>query len=223
MEPIIKLEKVRKSYFSGKEEINVLNGVDLEVLPGDKVAVIGASGSGKTTLISIIGTILKPDSGRVIIEGQDTIKMTERELERIRGKKIAFVFQNGYLIEELSVEENVFFFAKRAGVDILKAKEIISSLGIPTRKHVWELSGGEYQRVAIARAMCVFPKIILADEPTGNLDPKTAYNVITEMLSFSRDNLTLIITTHNLNIAKMLEKIYRIENGKLHEVKKDEI
>ncbi len=223
MDTIIKLEGVRKSFSSGKDEIKVLDGVDFELAAGEKVAVIGASGSGKTTLISIIGTILKPDSGKVFIEGMDTTRMSERELEKIRGKKIAFVFQNGYLIEELSVEENIFFFSKRAGADKSRVREIINSLGIPPRKNVWELSGGEYQRVAIARAMCIFPKIILADEPTGNLDPKTAHNVITELLSFSKDNLTLLITTHNLSIAKRLEKIYKIENGKIHEVKKDDL
>lgn len=223
IESIIELKKIKKSYFSGSKEIRVLNSVDLEVRRGEKISIIGASGSGKTTLLSIIGTILKPDEGEVIIDGQNISKMNERELENIRGRKISFVFQNGYLIEELSVEENILLFASRAGVKRDEVKRIMKIFGIPERAHVWELSGGEYQRVAIARALCVFPEILLADEPTGNLDPQTAYEVITETLKIMGENTTFVLVTHNMNIAKMLDKIYKIENGTLKEIKKDEL
>ncbi|MCS7214287.1 MAG: ABC transporter ATP-binding protein [Candidatus Calescibacterium sp.] len=223
IESIIELKKIKKSYFSGSKEIRVLNSVDLEVRRGEKISIIGASGSGKTTLLSIIGTILKPDEGEVIIDGQNISKMNERELENIRGRKISFVFQNGYLIEELSVEENILLFASRAGVKRDEVKRIMKIFGIPERAYVWELSGGEYQRVAIARALCVFPEILLADEPTGNLDPQTAYEVITETLKIMGENTTFVLVTHNMNIAKMLDKIYKIENGTLKEIKKDEL
>lgn len=223
MGSIIELKKIKKSYFSGSKEIRVLNSVDLEIIRGEKVSIIGASGSGKTTLLSIIGTILKPDEGEVIIDGQNISKMSEKELENIRGRKISFVFQNGYLIEELSVEENILLFASRAGVKKDEVKKIMRIFGIPERAHVWELSGGEYQRVATARALCVFPEILLADEPTGNLDPQTAYEVITETLKIMGENTTFVLVTHNMNIAKMLDKIYKIENGTLKEVKKDEL
>lgn len=224
METLIKLEGIVKSFFSGGKEIRVIDSIDLEVFGGDKIAIIGASGSGKTTLLSIIGTILKPDSGKVIIDGKDTLKMSEKELESIRGKKISFVFQNGYLIDELSVEENILFFSSRRGIGRDVVRKILSKFGVPERKHVWELSGGEYQRVAIARALCVFPEILIADEPTGNLDPKTAYDVISETLDLVKENnITLIVATHNMEIAKMLDKIYKIENGKLREIKKSEL
>lgn len=223
MEYHIKLEGVRKSFFSGGKEINVLDSVDLTISRGEKVAIIGVSGSGKTTLLSIIGTILKPDKGRVILDGIDVTALDEKRLESIRGEKIAFIFQNGYLIEELTVEENILFFASRSGVKEDRAKEILKRFGVPERNYVWELSGGEYQRVAIARAICVFPEIILADEPTGNLDPKTAHHVMSEMLSIVEDKVTLLVATHNMGIAKMLDKIYKIERGVLIEVRKDDI
>lgn len=219
----VALERVKKSYFSGRKEIRVLESIDLEVRKGEKIAIIGASGSGKTTLLSIIGTILKPDDGKVFIDGTDISTLTERELETMRGRKIAFIFQGGYLIDEMTVEENIMFFALRAGATEREVRRLIESLGIPTRNHVWELSSGEYQRVAIARAISVSPQIILADEPTGNLDPKTAQSVMSELLNLVKEDRVLILATHNMTIAKMLDKVYKIENGTLAEIRKEDL
>lgn len=219
---VVELKGVKKSFGSGGDKVHVLRGIDLAIHEGEKIAVVGASGSGKTTLLSIIGTILKPDEGKVIINGEDITSKGEEELESIRGKVISFVFQNGYLIEELSVLENVEIFSARAhgekkGREL--ARKVLSDFGVPERKNVWELSRGEYQRVALARAISVFPKLLLADEPTGNLDPETASKVMKETISIcEREVITLVLVTHNPEIAKMMDKIYKLENGKLTEL-----
>jgi len=221
-EVIIELIGVKKSFGNGKEKVEVLKGVDLKVFQGEKIAIVGASGSGKTTLLSIIGTILKPDEGKVILDGENVVDKSEKELEKIRGKTVSFVFQNGYLIEELSVIENVEMFAVRVhgekkGREL--ALKILNDFKVPERKNVWELSRGEYQRVALARALAVFPKILLADEPTGNLDPQTAVKVIHETLNIcEREKITLVLVTHNLEIAQIMDKTFKLENGRISEI-----
>jgi ABC-type lipoprotein export system ATPase subunit len=219
---VIELIDVKKSFVSGGKVIDVLKGINLRVYRGELIAIVGASGSGKTTLLSIMGTILKPSSGKVIIDGKDVSNMSEKELEKIRGKKISFVFQNGYLIEELSPLENIEIisskvFGKKSS-EI--ARKILRDFGVPERVNVWELSGGEYQRVAIARAISVMPEILLADEPTGNLDSKTAETVMEEVIRICRENkLSLVVVTHNTEIAKKMDKIYRLADGKIAEEK----
>ncbi len=214
---VIELIDVKKSF----DGLEVLKGVKLCVQTGQKIAIVGASGSGKTTLLSIMGTMLKPTSGRVILLGRDVTHMGEGELELIRGKVVAFVFQNGYLIEELSPLENVEIFAVRAhGVEAGRkiAREVLSLFRVPERKYVWELSGGEYQRVALARAISVYPSIILADEPTGNLDPATAKDVMSETIKICDEmGITIVLATHNTDVAAMMDKIYRLEDGVLKE------
>lgn len=215
---IIELIDIKKSFVSGGKVIDVLKGINLRVYRGELIAIVGASGSGKTTLLSIMGTILKPSSGKVIIDGKDVSNMSEKELEKIRGKKISFVFQNGYLIEELSPLENIEIISSRAfgkkSSEI--ARKILSDFGVPERANVWELSGGEYQRVAIARAISVMPEILLADEPTGNLDNKTAETVMEEVIRICRENkLSMVVVTHNTEIAKKMDKIYRLADGKI--------
>ena len=217
-EVVIELIDIKKSFVSGGKVIDVLKGINLRVYRGELIAIVGASGSGKTTLLSIMGTILKPSSGKVIIDGKDVSNMSEKELEKIRGKKISFVFQNGYLIEELSPLENVEIISSRAlgkkSYEI--ARKILSDFGVPERANVWELSGGEYQRVAIARAISVMPEILLADEPTGNLDSKTAETVMEEVIRICRENkLSMVVVTHNTEIAKKMDKIYRLADGKI--------
>ncbi|GBD02974.1 Lipoprotein-releasing system ATP-binding protein LolD [bacterium HR19] len=221
-EVVIELIDIKKSFVSGGKVIDVLKGINLRVYRGELIAIVGASGSGKTTLLSIMGTILKPSSGKVIIDGKDVSNMSEKELEKIRGKKISFVFQNGYLIEELSPLENVEIISSRAlgkkSYEI--ARKILSDFGVPERANVWELSGGEYQRVAIARAISVMPEILLADEPTGNLDSKTAETVMEEVIRICRENkLSMVVVTHNTEIAKKMDKIYRLADGKIVEEK----
>ncbi len=217
-EVVIRLEDVRKSFRDGKVEVEVLKGVNLEVRRGEKIAIVGASGSGKTTLLSIIGTILKPSAGKVFLFGEDVTEKEERALDKMRGKRISFVFQNGYLIEELSPLENVEFFASRILGKVAHkiAKSILEEFGVPARKNVWELSGGEYQRVALARAIAVRPEILLADEPTGNLDPETAEKIINQTLNVcNSSNITFLMVTHNIALAQKLDKIYKLENGVL--------
>ncbi|MFZ8805453.1 MAG: ABC transporter ATP-binding protein [Candidatus Calescibacterium sp.] len=220
-EIIIEAQDIWKHFEEKNKKIEVLKGVNLKVKRGEKVAIVGASGSGKTTLLSIIGTILKPTSGKVIIDGEDVTWKSEKELENVRGKKISFVFQNGYLIDELSPLENVELFARKVFGDKAKevAKKILQDFGVPERKNTWELSGGEYQRVALARAISVMPKVLLADEPTGNLDPETAEKVIDETIRVcQREKIALVIVTHNFKIAEKMDKTYKLENGKLVEL-----
>lgn len=221
---LLRVENIKKDFTSGNSVQEVIKNVNLQADVGETISIVGASGSGKTTLLSIIGTTLKPTNGKVFIEEEDITKLSETELsERIRGKKVGFIFQHGYLINELSVIENVLMpmirFNNTKKKDFTeKAVHILSTVGLKEKinRYPFELSRGEYQRVAIARAILLEPKIILADEPTGNLDSKTAEDVIGELLKHcTNGNSCLIIATHNNTISNHMNKIFRIINGQL--------
>lgn len=213
---MIKVENICKSYGN----LEVLKGINLEVEKSEIVSILGASGAGKTTLLQIIGTLLKPDNGEVIINGTNTVNLNERDLAAFRNQHIGFVFQFHHLLPEFTALENICipaYIAKRSKSDSQeRAIELLKALNIEDRKDHKpnELSGGEKQRVAIARALINNPTIILADEPSGNLDSKNAkdlYNIIFDLRKTFEQ--TFIIVTHNEEHAKLTDKMFTIKDG----------
>jgi len=220
----LQLLGIKKRFFNGNKEIEVLKGVNLEVTKGEKIAIVGPSGSGKTTLLNIIGTIDKPSEGKVFFEGKEVEFEREEELSFLRRKKIGFVFQFYHLLPELNVYENLILPGKLDELseeEIKKrAEELLERLNLKEKafSRIYTLSGGERQKVAIGRALFLKPELVLADEPTGNLDPESAKEVVELFLQLNRElNLTLILVTHNLEIAKKMDKIYLLKEGFLVE------
>ncbi len=219
---MIKLENVYKIYKLGKAEVVALKNVNLEIESGDYISIMGPSGSGKSTLMNIIGCLDMPTKGKVYIDGRDTTKLSDKELAKIRLKKIGFVFQQFNLIQTLTALENVALPLWFAGVErrkrIKRAKELLKMVGLEGRENhkPRELSGGEQQRVAIARALANDPEVILADEPTGNLDTKTGRRIIEILEKLNKEEgKTLIIVTHDLEIGKRAKKQLKIRDGVL--------
>ena len=224
MEKIVaKAIGVKKSYkMSKKNVVQALRGVDLEVLEGDFSAIIGPSGCGKSTLMHILGLLDKPDEGRVEIDGEDVSKLKDKSAYRMRAKKIGFIFQGFNLIPTLSAYENVMLAGKYGGMTIAerkkRAKELLELIGLKDRINHKpnELSGGQQQRVAIARALMNDPALILADEPTGELDSKTSLEIMKILLKLNKeDNKTFLIVTHNMDVANVCKKIIRLKDGKV--------
>ena len=217
---IIKTENLGKVYGKKDNKVVALDNVNIAVEKGEFIAVIGASGSGKSTLLHQLGGVDKPTSGKVIIDDEDIYKLSEDKLAVLRRRKIGFVFQSFNLIPVLTVDENVRMPAllDHQKVDEEYYKDLIKTIGIEKRlNHLpSELSGGQQQRVAIARALINKPSIILADEPTGNLDSETSKEII-EMLKLSvrKYNQTAIIITHDLGIAEQADRIIKIKDGKV--------
>ncbi len=221
-EPIIKLENVWKIYNFGKEELDVLKEINLEIFPGDFVSIMGSSGSGKSTLLHIIGCLDVPSRGRVYLSGSDTSKMSEDQLAAIRGKKIGFIFQQFNLFSNLNGLENVTLPMVFQGISekkrIERAKELLFSVDLENRifHKPKELSGGEQQRIAVARALANDPEIIVADEPTGNLDSANGKKIMEILIRLhEKENKTIIIVTHDPIIAKYSEKIINIKDGEI--------
>ena len=217
---ILKAVNLRKIYGQGETEVRALDGINLEVEKGEFVAIVGTSGSGKSTLLHIIGGLDNPTSGQVIVDGQNLSHMTDEKLTIFRRRNIGFVFQQYNLVPMLNVWENIVLPVKLDGKKVEKGyvDEIIDTLGIRTKLENLPsaLSGGQQQRVAIARALAAKPAILLADEPTGNLDSKTSMDVILLMQSISRQfHQTTIMITHNEEIAQMADRTIRIEDGKV--------
>jgi len=217
---ILETKDLRKIYGSGENEVRALDGVSISVEDGEFVAIVGTSGSGKSTLLNMIGGLDKPTSGNVFIRGKELLKMKDEELTIFRRRNIGFVFQNYNLLPVLNVYENIVYPIEidggRADLDFIK--QIIHTLGLESKLHNMpnHLSGGQQQRVAIARALSTKPAIILADEPTGNLDSKTSMDVILLMKSVSSQfNQTTVMITHNEEIAQMADRIIRIEDGRV--------
>lgn len=213
---MIKVENIYKSYGS----LEVLKGINFDVKKSEIVSILGASGAGKTTLLQIIGTLLKPDSGKVLIENVNTIELNEKDLAKFRNKHIGFVFQFHHLLPEFTAFENVCipaYIAKTNKNDVHKrAMELLAALNIETRKDHKpnELSGGEKQRVAIARSLINNPSIILADEPSGNLDSKNAKDLYKIIFELRQDfEQTFIIVTHNEEHAKLTDRMFTIKDG----------
>jgi ABC-type lipoprotein export system ATPase subunit len=216
---IVKLENITKIYKVGEYEIKALDNINLEIKEGEFISVMGPSGSGKSTLLSIIGLLDKPTYGKVYLFGEDVSKLSDKKLSEIRNEKIGFVFQQFYLFNYLNALENVTVPARIKGkVDIEKAKNILRKLGLENRMNHYpnQLSGGQQQRVAIARALINDPEIILADEPTGNLDEKSANDVMEIFKRLNKeDGKTIIIVTHNPKVAEQTDRIIVLRSGKI--------
>lgn len=222
MDSIVKLENVWKTYLLGKIEIQALRGIDLEIKKGIFLSIIGPSGSGKSTLLNIIGCLDFPTKGKVFLDGKDIQKISENNLAKIRGKKIGFIFQQFNLLPNLTALENVvlpMIFQKIPEKErIEKAKKLLEIVGLKERifHKPTELSGGEQQRVAIARALANDAEMIIADEPTGNLDSKSG-QLIMEILKdlHQKQKRTIVVVTHDPQIASYSEEIIRIRDGQI--------
>ena len=221
MSSILRTEAVEKSFTLGDEVIRVLQGVNLNVEKGEIITIMGPSGSGKSTLLHIIGGLEYPDKGKVFIENDDLTKLKDRKLSEIRNKKIGFIFQFHHLLPEFTILENTILPLLINGENFNKVKErgekILKEIGLLDRKNhkPSEISGGERQRAAVARALATNPAIVLADEPTGNLDIKTEKELLSLLLKLNKKGVTFLIVTHNIEVAKMGNKKYELREGKL--------
>jgi len=220
--PVIRLENIVKTYDLGEVQVHALRGVSLEVYPGEFVAVMGASGSGKSTLMNIIGCLDKPTRGHYFLDGKDVSGLTKRDLAKIRSQKIGFVFQQFNLLSRTSALENVELPTIYAGVAIeereRRARESLQRVGLAEREGHFpsQLSGGQQQRVAIARALVNNPSLLLADEPTGNLDSRTSVEIMDIFQKLNDEHgLTVVIVTHEQDIAQYAKRALEFRDGKM--------
>lgn len=217
---ILTTENLKKHYDMGEIQVKALDGINLFVREGEFLAIVGTSGSGKSTLLHMLGGLDVPTSGKVVVDGKDISKMTKDELTIFRRRKIGFVFQNYNLLPLMNVYENIVLPIKLDGIkpDRDYVEQIITLLGLKEKKYAMpdQLSGGQQQRVALARALATKPAIILADEPTGNLDSRTSQDVLGLMKTTGqRFGQTIVMITHNDEIAQMAGRIIRLEDGKI--------
>lgn len=217
---VVDIQDLVKTYKVGKIEVPALRGINLKIKKGEFLAVVGPSGSGKSTLLHLIGALDKPTRGKVYIEGLDLSKLSDNKLAELRNRKIGFVFQAFNLIPRLTVLENVQLPLIPMGVPknerIKRSLSLLEKVGLAHRVHHKpnEISGGEQQRVAIARALVTSPSIVLADEPTGNLDSKTGMSIISLMRKLNKEHgTTLVVVTHNLSVAKLADRIIYLKDG----------
>lgn len=218
MAELIKTDKLNKTYGKGDSAVVAVNNIDLTINKGQFTAIVGTSGSGKSTLMHLLGGVDNPTSGKVYIEGEDIFALKDEKRSIFRRRKIGFIFQEYNLIPILTVEENIVMPVLLDGnkVDKKEVDELLERLGLADRRNHLpsQLSGGQQQRVAIARAIINRPSIILADEPTGNLDKRNSEEVINMMFEAVRDrNETLVIVTHEMDIAAMADRIIHLEDG----------
>ena len=219
MTPIIHLEQILKNYYMGTQAIPVLKGVSLDIRKNEYVALMGPSGSGKSTLMNILGCLDTPSGGQYVLNGKDVSKMPDDELANVRNGEIGFVFQQFNLLPRLSAAENVALPLIYAGVAkkerLERAMEALKQVGLETRSHHKsnELSGGQIQRVAIARALVNNPSLLLADEPTGNLDSKTSVEVMELFSQIQQAGNTVVLVTHEEDIAAYAKRIVRLRDG----------
>ena len=219
---ILRVENLCKEYGKGQTKVKALDNVSFSVEKGEFVAIVGASGSGKSTLLHLLGGVDRPNSGKVFIEGKDIYKLNDDELAIFRRRQVGLIYQFYNLIPILNVEENITLPLSLDGrkVDEKRLEELINLLGLSGRRtHLPnELSGGQQQKTSIGRAMITNPAIILADEPTGNLDSKASDEIVTLLKKSNKDyKQTIIMITHNLEIAKVADRIIKIEDGKIVE------
>ena len=217
---ILQTEGLKKYYGAGDTQVKALDGVDLAVERGEFVAIVGTSGSGKSTLLHMLGGLDRPTSGKVTVDGRDIFALKDEELTIFRRRKIGFVFQSYNLVPVLSVWENIVLPIQLDGrtVDEAFVREVVATLGLEKKLQNLpsHLSGGQQQRVAIARALATNPAILLADEPTGNLDSKTSQDVLSLMkVTSQKFGQTMVMITHNEEIAQLADRIVRIEDGRI--------
>ncbi len=227
MQSIIQLENIRKSYYLGKQELQVLKGITLDVFKNEYVALMGPSGSGKSTLMNILGCLDSPTGGKYILNNKDVSRMADNDLAEVRNKEIGFVFQQFNLLPRLTALENVALPLVYSGIAkkerIERAQEVMVKVKLDDRAHHKpnELSGGQCQRVAIARALINNPSIILADEPTGNLDSKTSYEIMDILGKIHADGNTVVLVTHEDDISHFAHRIIRLRDGSVESDKQN--
>jgi lipoprotein-releasing system ATP-binding protein len=218
---LIQVQQLYKSFGNGAKQVDVLKGIDLTFDQGERAAIVGVSGVGKTTLLHILGTLDRPTTGKVLYRGKDIFTLNERELALFRNREIGFVFQFHHLLPEFNALENTMMPCLIQGISkkeaAFRAETILSLVGLKERlsHKPGELSGGEQQRVAVARALVLEPKVLLADEPTGNLDTKTGESVFHLLQELNQiKGVTLIVVTHNLKLASQLPRQINLADGK---------
>lgn len=221
-EALLQTHDIQKIYTQGSESLTVLNNVEVNVKAGEMVALVGPSGSGKSTFLQVVGLLDKPTQGQILIGGDDIAQASEEKRTQMRRDYLGFVYQFHYLLPEFSALENVVIPQMVSGVKrkdaIVNAKEMLTKLGLDHRfdHRPARLSGGEQQRVAIARALANKPKLLLADEPTGNLDPETSESVFSILVDLvKQQGIGAIIATHNMQIAERMDRILEIKNGRV--------
>jgi lipoprotein-releasing system ATP-binding protein len=221
LKEFIQVQQLFKSYGNGAKRVEVLKGADVTFSQGEKAAIVGASGVGKTTLLHILGTLDRPTAGKVLYEGKDIYAMNERDLALFRNREIGFVFQFHHLLPEFNALENTMMPCLIQGMpkkeSASRAEAILTLVGLKERltHKPGELSGGEQQRVAVARALVLGPKVLLADEPTGNLDTKTGESVFDLLRELNEiKGITLIVVTHNIKLAEKLSRQIQLVDGK---------
>ena len=225
LEPLVTVRNLEKFFINNQHRVEVLKGLDLNLYKQDTLAVVGASGTGKSTLLHILGTLDRPSGGQVLFEGQNIFEQTAKELARFRNRKIGFVFQFHHLLPEFTALENTMMPLLIGGSGKQKAQEraeeILIQLGLRDRlfHRIGELSGGEQQRVAIARSLIGSPQLILADEPTGNLDRKTGEQIVDLFLRQNQENgVTFLMVTHNQELSRRFRRNIKIVDGKATEI-----
>lgn len=223
MEPVIKLDNVFKSYQLGKIEVEVLKDVSLEISPGGFIVILGPSGSGKSTLLNLISCLDTPTKGEVYLKGRNIAHLTEDELAEARGETIGFIFQTFNLLPHLTALENVTLPSIFQGMTIDKrvssATDLLNQVGLKERldHRPGEMSGGEKQRVAIARSLINEPEIIVADEPTGNVDSKTGDTIMKILENLNKQGRTVIVVTHDLDLQKYASRVIKIKDGEVEQ------
>ncbi|MFM7084230.1 MAG: ABC transporter ATP-binding protein [Hyphomicrobium sp.] len=224
-EPVLAIESLKRSYKQGGRKINVLDDVHARIYPGEAVGLVGPSGAGKSTLLHIAGLLEQPDSGSIFIYGKDCSNLDDDARTRIRRCDIGFIYQFHQLLPEFSALENVVLPQMILGISKsvaeLRGMQLLSQLGLKDRLHhrPSQLSGGEQQRTAICRALANKPKLILADEPTGNLDPHTSEIVFKDLMGlFKNEGVAALIATHNLELAARMDRVLKMDNGHLAEL-----
>ena len=221
---MIRLEQVSRSYEKDGNRVEALRQVQLHLAPGEMAAVIGPSGSGKTTLLNILGCLDRPTAGRYLLDGQPVERMTARQQALVRNRKIGLIFQQFHLLPGLSAEENAALPLTFRGIPLRQrreaARQALEQVGLGARwgHRPGELSGGQQQRVAIARVLCADPSVVLADEPTGNLDPEAAAAVMDILCGLHRAGKTVVIITHDATVARIAPRLFRMESGCLTEL-----
>ncbi len=220
---LIEAQGLTKNFYDAGREIQVLRGLDFKAYPAERIAIVGQSGVGKSTLLHVLGSLERPTAGRVLFENQDLFALTPRQLAEFRNLKLGFVFQFHYLLADFSALENVMMpglIARLPEVEARhKAEEMLTLVGLGNKLHrrPAELSGGEQQRVAVARAVALRPRLVLADEPTGNLDPKTAEEVHDLFERLSELGITFVVATHNERLARRMHRTMVLREGRLYE------